>query len=324
MRNILAINSLFCRQNESIDLSTTKEKYISFIKENYVPIFYRDIYLDAVCDSAWDVVLYEEKGQIEGAYIYMLKQKMLLKYIVQPQLCPYTGPIYFNPSDSKKAFHHLVETLPKHHLIIQDYFHNIPLLENDVHTQTNKHTYVLESTTNEEELWQRQSSTHRRIIRKAEKELKYEVEDDINVFLEFVSGTFEKRKKHNPNDPRVFQQLDEKLLEKGMRKIVKCTNDNNLVVAMCYFMKDEQWTYNFANSVIEDYRHYGMNLILWNEIKDTLANDRSFDFEGSMISGIDEFFKRFKGTKAMYQSRYKSSNALVDFLVKMKTSKMNK
>ena len=109
-----------------------------------------------------------------------------------------------------------------------------------------------------------------------------------------------------------------------MRKIVKCTDDNDQVVAMCYFMMDERWTYNFANSVIEDYRHYGMNLILWNEIKATLSDNRSFDFEGSMIPGIDEFFKRFKGTKTKYQSRYKSSNGLVDLLVKMKTSKKSK
>lgn len=305
-------------------MSEAKEKYLSFIRDNYVPIFYRDIYLDAVCDSMWDVVLYEEDGRIAGAYIFMLKRKLLLKYIVQPQLCPYTGPIFFEPSDSRKAYRHLIENLPKHHLIIQDYIHGIPHIENDAHTLCNKHTYILDNNTNVEELWKQQSSTHRRIIRKAEKELQYEVTDNIEEFLEFVSLTFKKRSKKIVNDPVVFRKLDENLLKNGMRKIVKCSNEHDQTVAMCYFMNDEQWTYNFANSVIEDYRHYGMNLILWNEISATLKANRSFDFEGSMIPGIDEFFKRFKGTKTRYQSRYKSSNILVDYLVRMKTSKMNK
>lgn len=289
-----------------------------------MPIFYSDLYLDAVCDGMWDVVLYEEDGQITGAFIYMMKQKMFLKYIVQPQLCPYSGPIFFNPSDPTKAYQYLLENLPNHHLLIQDYFHSIPIIDNDEYTQTKKHTYVLDETTKVDELWSSQSSTHRRIIRKAEKELKYEIEDNIDVFLEFVSRTFKKRDKNNPNDPVVFKQLDERLQENGFRKIVKCTNENKEVVAMCYFINDERWTYNFANSVVEDYRHYGMNLILWNEIKSTLEEGRSFDFEGSMIPGIDEFFRRFKGTKKMYQSRYKSSNKLIDFLVKIKNSNANK
>ena len=86
-------------------------------------------------------------------------------------------------------------------------------------------------------------------------------------------------------------------------------------------MKDEKWTYNFANSIIDDYRHYGMNLILWNEIKSTLEDGRSFDFEGSMIQGIDEFFRRFKGKQIKYPSRVRTSNVLVDILVRLKISK---
>jgi len=302
-------------------LSTAKEKYIAFIQENYVPIFYREYYLDAVCEGKWDVKLYEEKGTITAAYIYMLKQKLSIKYIIQPKLCPYTGPVFFKPNDADKAYSTLLEALPKHQLIIQDYFPGIPNFENTQHNETRKHTYLIDKSVDPDFLWWEQSSTHRRIIRKAEKELRHEEVNDIDAFLDFVSETFRQREKKLPNDPVVFRRLDKVLKQKGLRKIVKCTNSNDDVVAMCYFMKDEQRTYNFANGVIEDYRHYGMNLILWNEIKSTLSEGRSFDFEGSMIPGVDEFFKRFKGTKTYYQSRVKSTNRLIDFLVKVKTSK---
>ncbi len=309
---------------ESLDLSTAKEKYKAFIQDNYVPVFYRDLYQDTVCDGLWDVVLYEENGKITAAYIFMIKQKITIKYIIQPQLCPYTGPIYFNPTDPKQAYSHLIRNLPKHQLIIQDYFHNIPKFENIADVQSEKHTYLLDKSTNIESLWQQQSPKHRGIIRKAEKNLRYGIEYNIDVFLDFVSKTFKERGKTVPNDPNIFQKLDKILLEKGLRKIVKCTDKNNVVVAMCYFIIDEQWTYNFANSVIEDYRHYGMNLILWNELKTTISEGRSFDFEGSIIPGIDEFFKRFKGTKTFYQSRYKSANRLIDYLVRIKISKWDK
>lgn len=301
-------------------MSQSKEKYIAFIKEHYVPLFYRDVYLDAVCDGPWDVILYQKEGQIVAAYVYMIKQKMGLQYIVQPQLCPYTGPYFFDPLFAKEAYAYFLSALPKHHLLIQDYFHSIPDLTVNPFTQSTKHTYLLDRTVDIDKLWQKQSSVHRRIIRKAEKGLRYETEERIDSFLEFVSTTFEKRGKAIPNDPSIFRRLDEVLDKNGQRKIVKCTNSEGTVVAMCYFMIDERWTYNFANSVIEDYRHYGMNLILWNEIKTTLSSGRSFDFEGSMIPGIDEFFKRFKGEKTYYQSRYKSANKWIDILVNIKNS----
>lgn len=301
--------------------STTKESYKAFISENYVPIFFRDYFLDAVCDGKWDAVLYQEKDKIKAAYVYMLKQKFFLKYIVQPQLCPYTGPIFFGESDTQEAYDSMISRLPHHHLIIQDYFHSIPKSIENSNTSLKKHTYLIDKDTDIDELWGLQSSTHRRIIRKAERELKYMEEPDIDLFLNFVSVTFDKRRKEVPNDPKIFRKLDQILDEKQQRKIVKCINSDNKVVAMCYFMKDENWTYNFANGIIEDYRHYGMNLIIWNEIKVSLSEQRSFDFEGSMIPGVDEFFKRYKGKKTHYITRYKSNNSLVDLLVRIKQTK---
>lgn len=305
-------------------MASAKEKYRAFIKGHYAPLFFRDFYLDVVCDGNWDVILYYEEDKIAAAYFYMLKQKMGIQYIVQPQLCPYTGPIFFDIKNTDDAYQYFMNELPKHHLIIQDYFYTIPKSKVDQFTTAEKHTYILDKNVDVEELWAKQSSTHRRIIRKADRELVYETVEDMDSFWDFVSSTFERRGKSVPNNPGIFKKLDKVLAEKGMRKIVKCTNNENIVVAMCYLMQDEQWTYNFANSVIEDYKHYGMNLILWNEIKSTLADGRSFDFEGSMIPGVNEFFKRFKGEKTFYQSRYKSANKAVDFLVNIKNSTVNK
>lgn len=299
---------------------TAKEKYIAFIRNKFVPIYYRNKYLDAVCDGEWNVVLYEEKGQITAAYIYMIKRKFIIHYILQPKLCPYTGPVYFNPSDVQNAYAYLLANLPKHQLLIQDYFHNIPRVAVNKGIALKKHTYIIDKSAEIEELWSMHSSAHRRVIRQAEKELKYEIEENVTVFLDFAFKTFKKRGKRVPLFPLVFTKLDKLLLKDGLRKIVKCTNKENVVVAMCYFVKDEQWTYNFANCAVDDYSHYGINLILWNEIKLALTEGRSFDFEGSMIPGIDQFYKRFKGTKTYYQSIYSSSSLLIDLLVRIKTS----
>ncbi|MEM9545718.1 MAG: GNAT family N-acetyltransferase [Bacteroidota bacterium] len=302
-------------------MSVAKEKYSAFIQENYVPLFFRDYYLNVVCDKPWEVILHEEENRISAIFVYMLKQKYGIRYIVQPQLCPYTGPFYFDRLHANDSYFEMIDRLPRHQLMILDHFYEVPPFKEKDNSVTLKHTYLINHATEIEKLWGQQSSTHRRIIRKADRELNHTEVDDIEEFLRFVLQSFEERGKKVPNEPQIFRKLDGVLKEKKQRKIVKCTNEQGRIVAMCYFMKDEKWTYNFANSVVEDYRHYGMNLILWNEIKATLNEGRSFDFEGSMIPGVDEFFRRFKGIKTYYPSIKKSSNGLVRLLAKIKTSK---
>ena len=299
-------------------MSSAKEKYQLFCKSNYVPIFYRDYYLDAVCDAPWDVVIHEEGDQIKGAYVFMLKSKWMLNYIIHPKVCPYTGLLLFDPSNADLTFKSLLNQLPNYHLLIHDYFHQTLEFGVDKSVEYKKHTYVIDNNVVLDDLWSNQSSVHRRIIRKAEKELTYSEVEDMDVFLDFVTESFSKQGKQPPNDPQVFSKLDETLNSKGQRRIVQCVDAKGDVVAMCYFIIDEEWTYNFANAVSNDYRHYGMNLIIWNQIKKSLEKGKSFDFEGSMIPGVNEFFKRYKGRKINYPSIYRSKNKFVDLLVSFK------
>ena len=40
---------------------TNKKKYRQFCKENEnIPIFFKDFWLDAVCDKNWDACIYEK------------------------------------------------------------------------------------------------------------------------------------------------------------------------------------------------------------------------------------------------------------------------
>jgi hypothetical protein len=300
-------------------LSLTKKKYLDFIQEKYVPVFFRGMYLDIVCEGLWDVVLYEEKERITAAYIYMIKRKIGLNYIIQPKLCPYTGPIFFNPSNPKKAYSYLIDHLPSNQLIIQDYFHSIPKFNDFANTHLTKHTYVVDKSVKLNSLWLQQSSKHRRIIQNASKTLKYELVENFEEFQDFLIEAFLSRGKKQPMDINIFKNLDKELHKGGLRRIVKCTDSNNIDVAMAYLIIDEKWTFNFANAVNYDYTHNGMHLILWKELERAINSGKSFDFEGSMLPGVDKFYSRFKGTKTPYQSRYKSAYKLIDFLVKIKT-----
>jgi len=296
---------------------TNKEKYKAFIRNQYVPVFYQDWYLDATCDSPWDVAIVEDDGDIVGILVYMIKRKFGLTYILHPQMCPYMGPLFFGMQETDKVYKELIESLPKHHLMIQEYFHSIPKLSSNL-TTSNKYTYTISSDESIDILRSKLSSDRRRRIRKAGEHFVYEETDSIQEFQAFLEHSFAHRNRSNPYGGIEMQRLDAALADHGARKIVKATDPEGKVVAMQYFMQDQKWVYNLANGVITDYRHYALSYILWNEIERAHDQRKSFDFEGSMIPGVETFFKSMGGTKTHYQSIYQSANPLIDLLVNIK------
>lgn len=283
-----------------------------------MPIFYLPWYLDTVCDSPWDVVLHEEEGEILGVLVFMIKKKMGFTYILHPALCPYMGPLFYGTQDLGEVYKSLVDQLPKHHVIIQDYFHSLPEIRKVESISRNKYTYIIDKEVDLDILHSRLSSDRRRKIRKASEQFSYQREEDFLVFSDFLDRTFTNRGKLNPYADGVLAKLDVNLSKYHARKIVKCVDKDGNIMAMGYFIKDEKWVYNLATGVNSDYPHEAMSLMMWNEITSAVNSGRSFDFEGSSIPGVEAFYRAFKGDKIHYQSMYSSRNKLIDMLVKIK------
>ncbi|MEE9438607.1 MAG: hypothetical protein V3V14_06365 [Saprospiraceae bacterium] len=300
-------------------MSDSKFKYIQFIKTEYVPVFYRDWYLDAVTDKNWDVVIVEKNNRISGAYIYSLSSKLGIKYILNPQLCPYTGPIFFQKNNQSDILVDMLSQLPKHVLIIQDYWHQNVLGDVTVtNLKRKKHTYIIDKRVKSEELSKKLSNDYRRKIKKATKKLTYNEIDDFELMINFAIKSFDRKKVNFPYQKSLCMAMDKAVIQYGKRKIVKCTDEDDNIVAMGYFLSDNNWVYNLINAVTTDYRHNGMNLIIWNEIEAALKNGKSFDFEGSMIPGVENFYKRFCGQKTAYCSYGYSKNKIIDLVLMLK------
>jgi len=289
-------------------LKTAKQKYQSFLTDNYVPIFYRPSYLDFVCDASWDVVIHEEDGEIVGVFVFMIKRKFGLTYILHPELCPYMGPLFFGSLDVEAVYKSLLDQLPNHQLLIQNHFHSIPKIKADKGISQRKYTYTISEDIDLEILQSRLSSDRRRKIRKAAAQFDYLEEDDISTFLSFVDKSFVENGQVNPYANTNLRKLDQSLAKHNSRKIVKCVDAQGEIMAMGYFVSDERWVYNLATAVNRNYPHEAMSLMMWNEITSAVQNRKSFDFEGS----------RFKGEKIHIQSMYKSKNKIIDLLVRFK------
>ena len=62
-----------------------KELYKSF--DERLPIFFRSWWLDAVCEGGeWHAEAHQTGGEYDSVFVYFLKRKFGLKYIVMPPL----------------------------------------------------------------------------------------------------------------------------------------------------------------------------------------------------------------------------------------------
>ena len=80
-----------------------KEKYFKFCEQNYIPIFSKPWWMDAVCGSKnWDVWLYEKGTDILAAMPYYLEQRGKYHYITKALLTQNNGIIFHDSDNAKK------------------------------------------------------------------------------------------------------------------------------------------------------------------------------------------------------------------------------
>ena len=79
---------------------SNKEQFEKFCQDNYVCIYSKPWWLDAVVGPEnWDVWLYEKGGRIWAAMPYYLEQKNGIKRITKPPLTQTNGLIVSYPKD---------------------------------------------------------------------------------------------------------------------------------------------------------------------------------------------------------------------------------
>ena len=176
-----------------------KEQYkIICDNKDSIPIYSQYWWLDAVCGSEnWDVLLSNKGGKIDASmHIYFADKNK--KYVQQPLLTQTNG-IWINyPNNQKitsklsfekKVTTDIIEQLEKLKLnnYIQHFHYNfknwLPFYWKGFN-QTTRYTYVIDDTSNFEEMYKNIDSSTKNIIRKAEKSVKVKKGLDINKFYE--------------------------------------------------------------------------------------------------------------------------------------------
>ena len=311
-----------------------KEQYHELCKkEKTIPIFLRDYWMDIVSNN-WDVLIYEKRNKVLGAFVYVIKSKFGMKYISMPKMTQYNG-IWINYDGITKkekimaleneVNDYFIEKIKE--LDIKYYFQSfstdcknwLSFYWNKFDCQPN-YTYVIEHG-NLDDVWSNVTSTLRNEIKKAESNaILYEC-TDTKEFYSLLEKTYERQSQK----PRItydeYCEFDKVMKKHNSSFVIGAKDKEGNIHSICYFVMDDKKMYYLLSGNDYNYRKSNFNsLLVWEGIKKANELGLDFDFEGSMNKNINLFMRKFGGNLKTYYKIKKvyTKNMILKFLINRK------
>jgi len=291
-----------------------KEQYRKLCaNESSIPIYSRDWWLDCVCGvDKWDVLLYLNKESIEAAMPYYVPCKGIISMPPYAQ----TMGIWFNPVFEDKLYprnifrkqticEDFISRLPAHDYFLQNFHYSftdwLPFYWKGFR-QTTRYTYVLQDIGNPNELWNGLSGNISNNIQKAEKKFQLTVKRNIptDLFMEINAKTY-KRQGMKPYHPEILRKLIELSRSRNQGDIWGAYDKENNLHATVFVVWQQSCAYCIASGYNEEFHKSNAQALLkWSAINDLSGQTCSFDFEGSMIRGIENISRGFGGQQTPF------------------------
>ncbi len=304
---------------------TAKEKFVIYCKtQENIPLFFQPDWLDAVSSGKWDILISEDnEGRIIAFMPVFFKNKIGFSAIYIPLLTPFSGiwitqhfPGEKNAaiqSNKRQIIRDLVDKIPETDYFRINFHHSFDMwlpFYNKKFKQTTHYTYLLKDIKSKEKIWDGFKSSLKNKIKKAEKEYTVTHTDNIDPLFDLQKANFDKQKIKMPFDISYLISIDKANTEHRKIFIVKDRNQN--IVAAQYLVWDKTTAYNLLLAIDEKHKNMGVGpLVLWHSIQYASDFVDVYDFEGSMLPGVQPFFESFGGTPIPYYQIYRIRHPLV-------------
>ena len=308
-----------------------KEQYESYVRKHGLSLFYQPWYLDAVCGSPnWDVVIASRDHKDVGVWPYYMKKKNGLSTITQPILTSYLGPHILKQFQTnkvstqlgfeKKVLTELVNQLPSvSRLVVQGHPHwiNWQPLSWLGFEQTTRYTYHIDLTQDIKTLRHSLSDKTRNQIKIATEEITIEETNNYNEIFDLVEPTYKRQGSPMPFTKQQFETLHSVLNDYSSHMTYVAVHAKEKV-AVVYNAYHNGTAYLLLTGQSDKKIKGSVTILIWKSIIE--AKERgctTFDFEGSMLEGVESFFRSFGGEQVAYHRVSKASNKPLYLLFKL-------
>lgn len=167
-------------------------------------------------------------------------------------------------------------------------------------------TYRISDLGNVDELYAGFASVVKKNIKSARNKVKIEESEDISVLHSLMEKTFQIQKRSYPFSKEYLSTIYEACRSHNASKLLYAVDDKGNVHSGVLYVYDENVCYYLIAGTDPQFRSGGANsLLLWEGIQFAATHSKCFDFEGSMIEGVENFFRQFGGEMTVYYDVYR-------------------
>jgi hypothetical protein len=275
-------------------------------------LFQQPWWLNAVAPGRWDEVAIKHEDRIVARLPFVISRRMGVTQLLQPPLTQTLGP-WVEPSGGASAavlerqmhlLSDLQRALPRADRFKQSFsprlMNALPFLWSG-HELHMRYTYRLEDMSLEEKLWSGINDGVRRTIKKARREV--EVRDDLglDVFLATLRKSFERQGLDTPVTHELLERIDAACVPRDARRMLFAQDAAGRVHAVVYDVFDRDVAYAILGGGEPALRSSGAGALLqWESLRRAVGRSAAYDFEGSMIAGVEAVYRRFGGVQTPY------------------------
>ena len=313
---------------------SAKERYRQLCREeDTLSVFQQDWWLDAVCgENNWNVILSERKGQIAGALPYYFQYSGRKIRILTPQLTQSIG-IWLRKNGTKKYVKELSEEMDVLNSLIEQ-LEELPLLTCQIKNNikltnwlpfywkgfslTTYYSYRIEDISDTEKVWEEFANMKKKNINKALRE-GIEIHFDLSAedFYNNHTLTLKKQGKSISYTREFFFRIYEAAYSHKAGRTIYATDTAGNLHGALFVIWNKECAYDLISTSDPDYRTSGASSLLIYEMIKFLSDEgiKVFDFEGSMIPGVEESFRHFGARQTPYFLIWKNYGSNVEIWV---------
>jgi hypothetical protein len=281
-------------------------------------IFEQPWWLDVVAPNAWEEILVVEDNEIVARWPIVKKSigigmpaltQSLGFWISEKEL---DTDLYYN--NRKRITNLLLEQLPrkkKINIMLNpkvDYF--LPMYWQHF-TINPRIIYRINDLTDINVVYNKFNRIVKGNIRSASKKVVIKSIDNIDLLVDLMKKTFSLQRRKNPFPEDLIRNIYCVCKDYNSGRLLYAIGENGQTYSGIFFVYDKNVCYALMGGTDPKYRSSGaFSLLLWEGIKFASTISKSFDFQGSMIEGIENFLRQFGGTPTVYYQIHKQNIVL--------------
>ena len=317
---------------------SNKERYkeICEAEGDRIPLFLQHWWMEAVCgDKPWDVLLAEREGSVLAAMPCLVRHRMGMRYAIQPQLTPYSGPVFLYPSgmrpERKASFEHraakmLIEQLRDMRL---GYFQQN--FSPDVtdwlpfhwagYGQSTRYTYIIPDISDLDKVFaafdpdQRQKN-----IRKLLPHVRLVEDTSPEQLAAWHERYWRSKGKRDVLPQSLMTRVARMAMARGNGLILTLAHEDGTPLVSRFLAYDSRCAHSLFSAQNPDRRiPNASDALVWLALQRLQGRTQAYDFEGSMEPSIEHYYRSFGARQVPYFSIERRRNPLLGALLRLKS-----